>query len=35
LLSQGMLKGSDLTEFITRSVALMEQPHASVTTEAL
>jgi molecular chaperone HtpG len=34
LLSQGMLKGSDLTEFITRSVALMEQPNTPVASEA-
>ena len=34
LLSQGMLKGSDLTEFISRSVDLMEQPKASVIIES-
>lgn len=34
LLSQGMLKGGDLTEFITRSVALMEQPNTAVASEA-
>jgi molecular chaperone HtpG len=34
LLSQGMLKGSDLTEFISRSVDLMEQPKASIIIEA-
>jgi molecular chaperone HtpG len=34
LLSQGMLKGSDLTEFISRSVALMEQSKVPVTAEA-
>ncbi|MCU0403972.1 MAG: molecular chaperone HtpG [Chitinophagaceae bacterium] len=33
LLSQGMLKGSELTDFISRSVALMEQPKPTIITE--
>lgn len=33
LLSQGMLKGSDLTEFISRSVELMEGKKSSIITE--
>jgi molecular chaperone HtpG len=34
LLSQGMLKGSDLTDFISRSVDLMAQPKLSIIQEA-
>jgi molecular chaperone HtpG len=33
LLSQGMLKGSDLTEFISRSVELMDENKSAVTAE--
>jgi molecular chaperone HtpG len=34
LLSQGMLKGNELTEFISRSVELLEQPQSSIILEA-